>query len=317
MAADTDLKPGNIKPSQTVNSAGVNLKPSLVLPAYSGGNPSSGDLKPSLVSGSNLKPALVTDADTLKTSMAGISDGGFSAAYTTLLGDADLVGHWRLDDNAASTTITATAGSNGALAGGNNTADITSTDVPIAALDSSLNLDGTADYIDLGDVLDGTAWGDGLKWSFAGWIKLGATSETAMLLSKFLSSGNGRQFFLRFIAGNVVEFLWYQSAGTGAAYRADKGTTALSSTSAWYHVAVTHDGALTYTDRTTIYINGSEDGTTTSITSGTPDYIGNRTSDLEIGSFNGGSNYLNARISEHMVYSRILTAGEVSTLATG
>jgi len=58
----------------------------------------------------------------------------------------DLVGYWTCDDDAASTTILAEVGSNGALAGGSNTEDVSSV---TARQGTSFLLDGSADIINL------------------------------------------------------------------------------------------------------------------------------------------------------------------------
>jgi len=57
-----------------------------------------------------------------------------------------LIGHWKCDDNAASTTISATVGSGVALVGGDNTEDKSSSD---AVRGTSLLLNGTDDGINL------------------------------------------------------------------------------------------------------------------------------------------------------------------------
>jgi hypothetical protein len=73
----------------------------------------------------------------------------------TVSGATDhLVGYWPCDDNAASTTIVASVGSNGTLAGGDNTEDKDSAD---AVRGTSLLLNGTDDYIDLSDAISDLA----------------------------------------------------------------------------------------------------------------------------------------------------------------
>lgn len=81
-----------------------------------------------------------------------VEDFGFKTG--TVGSETDhLVGHWKMDDNAASTTITDETGNyDGVLSGGDNTSTISQTD---AVRGRSLLTDGSADYIDLSSALAG------------------------------------------------------------------------------------------------------------------------------------------------------------------
>jgi hypothetical protein len=85
----------------------------------------------------------------------------------TVSGATDhLVGYWPCDDNAASTTIVASVGSNGTLQGGDNTADKDNAD---AVQGTSLLMNGTDDYLDFDSALGDLADTDKLTVSF--WFK--------------------------------------------------------------------------------------------------------------------------------------------------
>src|SRR5689334_12249072 len=60
-----------------------------------------------------------------------------------------LIQHWKLDDNAASTTVVATVGNNGTLNGGDNTSVKHSATGPGTGITSSFDMNGTDDFIDI------------------------------------------------------------------------------------------------------------------------------------------------------------------------
>jgi hypothetical protein len=85
----------------------------------------------------------------------------------TVAGATDhLVGYWPCDDNAASTTIVASVGSNGTLQGGDNTEDKDNAD---AVQGTSLLMNGTDDYLDFDSALGDLADTDKFTVSF--WFK--------------------------------------------------------------------------------------------------------------------------------------------------
>jgi hypothetical protein len=77
------------------------------------------------------------------------------------------VQRYNLQDDAASTTIVAAVGSNGALVGGSNTADITTTG-PGGSFPKALHFDGTDDYINSADV----TFAANAAGTIACWVKL-------------------------------------------------------------------------------------------------------------------------------------------------
>lgn len=87
---------------------------------------------------------------------------------------AALVAHWPLNDNAASTTVVATVGTNATLAGGENTADVTVAG-PGGSITAGFGLDGN-DSVSITvaspDALD--------AWSVSLWFKLSTTSGTLL-----------------------------------------------------------------------------------------------------------------------------------------
>jgi hypothetical protein len=83
-----------------------------------------------------------------------------------------LVEHLKCQDNAASTTVIATVGSNGTLVGGDNTSAKSEVDGPGTALTRSFNLNAIDDAV----TYSGTTFGDEVAFSFAGWAKCADTN---------------------------------------------------------------------------------------------------------------------------------------------
>ena len=79
-----------------------------------------------------------------------------------------LIQHWKLDDNAASTTIVATVGTNGTLGGGDNTADKTVSG-PGGSITAGLSFNGTDDYIDISGA--GLSFASGSDFSVSAWFR--------------------------------------------------------------------------------------------------------------------------------------------------
>lgn len=63
------------------------------------------------------------------------------------VGRAALVAHYELNDNAASTAVVATVGSNATLGGGDNTSVLYAADGPGTAITSSLHFNGSDDFL--------------------------------------------------------------------------------------------------------------------------------------------------------------------------
>ena len=83
-----------------------------------------------------------------------------------------LTTHWKLDDNAANTTITATVGSNATLLGGDNTSVKHSTDAPGNLITSSFAFNGIDDFFATGF----STFISGAAFSFGAWVKFNSSS---------------------------------------------------------------------------------------------------------------------------------------------
>ena len=80
-----------------------------------------------------------------------------------------LIQHWKCQDNAASTTVVATVGTNGTLEGGDNTSAKSTVDGPGTAYPRSFQLNGTDDAIDVSGA--SLSFASGAAFTLCGWMK--------------------------------------------------------------------------------------------------------------------------------------------------
>lgn len=174
-----------------------------------------------------------------------------------------LIAHWKLDDNAASTTVVATVGSNGTLTGGDNT-NTKATTGPGGSITAAFDLNGTDDAItvSLTSVASGTAG----SWSI--WFTIDAV-PTALIGASGAAASNS----IRITTDTevVVRF-----GGTGSTFVLPSLGTAT-----WHHLLITK----TTGNSVRAFLDGTESvtGALTNAGTFTPNSIG-RTSTV----FHGG-----------------------------
>lgn len=176
--------------------------------------------------------------------------GGVFAAFA----DGAKVAQWQLQDNAASTTVIATVGTNGTLTNAGNTSASSSTPGPGTALTRFLTFDGTDDYV---ACTTGNAAALKNK-SFAtlcGWIKLSTADTTAaahrvVYLSTNLGAGSTRAGIHVNATGQIIA---QARAGDGESLQTKTSTNSYDDNS-WHHVAAVYDYA---GDSITIYVDGT------------------------------------------------------------
>lgn len=214
---------------------------------------------------------------------------GLAQSYNSLAATA--AGHWPLQDNAASTVIVGTAGGNGTLNGGDNTADIDTTG-PGAWLPSALQFDGTADYITTTFVPTGTAG------TLLGWSKKDDVSGIERVASS-RDFANNDGVILSFTDATVRG-----GVGSGSGFYFSGSSTV--SVSAWNHTAVRFDG----TD-VEAFLNGVSAGTATSTgTLDLGDYLAIARDPNSVG-------YMDGAIAEVMYFTSKLTTAEIAQIYNG
>jgi hypothetical protein len=215
-----------------------------------------------------------------------------------------LIGHWKLDENAANNVIADSSGNglNGTFndAGGSANTEDHNIDAPVN--NSGLLFDGTDDYIDIpdsGSLLDlGT--GD---FSFSCWVNYKNT-PTATYICTIGSDAAGADFTPMYT--NVDRTSRF--ALDGETY-SPSATWNLLPFKYWCHVVITYDRD----GDATFWVNG--------IIAGTADMSSKSTYDISMGHlYLGGENvglalsWLNGYLSNVRLYSHLLSTWEISVL---
>lgn len=140
-----------------------------------------------------------------------------------------LIQQWKCQDNAASTAVVAAVGNNGTLSGGDNTSTLSVVDGPGTAFPRSLDLDGSADYVDISGA--SLSFASGSAFSFACWVKYDSVAANEALVG--LTGANTSRILAAHIAG-VVRLT--------AADGVDRNFTfSAFSTGTWYHLLITRN----------------------------------------------------------------------------
>ncbi len=201
------------------------------------------------------------------------------------------VAEWNFDENTGVTNIFDTSG-NGKT-GVLNTFDISAWTV--GKLGSSLNFDGSTDYVEVASPSLPT--GD---FTYSAWVNLADNTDETIV--DILNGSGVNEFQIYVDASNKIEVSLHSNGATMT-------TTGTVSTGVWTHIAVTRSGSLI-----TVYINGTPDPTTG--TYGTA--LSFSTCSLLIGvdadSVCTGSlgNYLNGKIDDIHVYNYARTPAQIA-----
>ncbi|MBI2590422.1 MAG: hypothetical protein HYW33_00870 [Candidatus Blackburnbacteria bacterium] len=164
---------------------------------------------------------------------------------------------------------------------------------------SSLNFDGTDDYVDAGDntTVDVTN-----SITIAAWIRLGALNLNQSIVSR--DDGTNRNFAFQVDSNNNLNFYWFSSnSSTG------RNLTAITTltTGTWYQVVATYQNGVAQS----IYLNGVSDATTLTPTGN----IDNDDVSLTIGAREDGTDRLfNGQIDDVRIYNYALTPLQVKLL---
>jgi len=218
-----------------------------------------------------------------------------------------LVGYWAFEEGVGSIARDSSgSGNDGTLTGSPPHVQ------GVNGIGQAISLDGTSQYIDLGDILDSIFSGSNAIFSISTWIKPNSSSlSNAFVISKYDNDASHKEFVFRVKSSNV-QFIYY---GPSGGYRIFQGDTTFQQ-DRWYHIAVIYDGAQSYDNRVKLYVNGVNDGQAVTGSSGsptsieaysTPLFIGARTDAL--GSYNFGG-----LIDDVRIYNRNLSDAQVYAL---
>ncbi|BCX16260.1 MAG: hypothetical protein KatS3mg098_489 [Candidatus Parcubacteria bacterium] len=210
--------------------------------------------------------------------------------------NAGLVGYWKLDEISGNTAYDFSGyGNNGTL--------INSPLRTTAYAGRGLSLDGIDDYVSipgnsstLQDLTD-----DGRNFSFAVWFKPSGLPKNGYDGYIFLRAGYHLGLFYTLSTGELRAVIYYYD-NTNTVIYSGKNLAVGN----WYHIVMTVDEV---NNQFKLYLNGSQVGSTASITKPLRDY---GTADYRIG---GGSPYMSFGIvDEARIYNRVLSSDEIKQL---
>lgn len=181
--------------------------------------------------------------------------------------------------------------------------------------EKSLELDGVNQYMSVADD-DSLSFGDSSTddpFSLSAWVFIDADDDVA-LFSK--GSGSNREYSLRTRPDGKLTFQLLNDGQSGADYLEKRTSVALTSYEGrWIHITATYDGSSAHTG-ITIYINGASQSLTNN-SAGTYVAMANTTQTFAIGRFySDGSNYLDGKIDQAVVWDKELSVSEIKELMT-
>jgi len=219
---------------------------------------------------------------------------------------SNLVHWWRMGDinGASGVTITdqGSGGNNGTLTNG----PTYSRSVPYNYF--SLSLDGTNDYIDCGGASDfsfNNGSGTDSAFSISAWVKFDNT-DRARAVSK--DNGTGSREYL-FGTNNTNKVNMILGDGSN---NLDIRNNATINTSDWFHIVATYDGSKSISGLK-VYVN-ADASSLSDVSVGTYAGMPLSTGNLDIGRFANGHSFFNGLVDEVAVFSKELTALDVTNI---
>lgn len=199
-----------------------------------------------------------------------------------------------------------TANSNDAVGGINGT----DTSITYSSVGGNLSagFNGTSSKIVMsGPTLQGS--GD---MTFVGWIYATTVTDVKQYFVSNRKVSDDNLGIYAFHIDNVTSKLNFWDFDTAAfGFLTTAFSNTALSTNTWYHVAFVRSGGV----NGTYYLNGSADGTTTSVMS--KSYSTSSTHPMTLGTEASNAYFYGGQMLSWQFYNRALTAGEISTLYNG
>jgi hypothetical protein len=152
----------------------------------------------------------------------------------------------------------------------------------------------------------GSLLNTGSGWTYDIWARPTSVATGSLIVEYDNSTANSgfQDSQIAFVSNKINGGVWVASGGqtyiTGPTYTA----------ATWYHIVLTYNG----TNTVTFYVNGLNQGTTTSVKGNPPTatYLSLAKNDTTGGYLGGSTNYFAGQIGAYKMYSRALSAIEVS-----
>jgi hypothetical protein len=218
-----------------------------------------------------------------------------------------LTAHWKLNDDAANTTVDdATTSHDGTSS--TNTNNLAATGVVGGAFNFN-----TTDYFSVADSDDFTRTASTQPMTILAWVYYGNNGNSQTIISKW-SPPNGREYRLFVSSTDILKFnLFDDSAGQQATWSTDDPLP-----TGWNFIAVTFAGDGTNSNDAKIYVNGAIADVSTSI-SGTFVAMENTAAPIKVGArgvTDGGTDLWANRIDNVAFIQDELTSTEIAALYT-
>ncbi len=226
------------------------------------------------------------------------------------------ISQWKMNDNAATTVVVDSVGSNNGTAQQNTNALHTT-----GKINGALTFNGNGGYIDCGDP-DNLSFGDGTSdspFSLCAWIKRASLADRVIILSKYYTTTSPCrvEYTLKIKDDGKLYFILCDNSGAGAEDRKGICTTNvfLEDTN-WHHIVATYDGSSTIAGMK-LYIDGDEKET--SIVYDGVNYVAmrNTSESFKIGCYSdslGHHEFFDGIIDDVRVYDFVLKAAEIGVL---
>ena len=172
----------------------------------------------------------------------------------------------------------------------------------------SLSLDGTNDYMDCGGASDfsfNNGSGTDSAFSISAWVKFDNT-DRARAVSK--DNGTGSREYL-FGTNNTNKVNMILGDGSN---NLDIRNNATINTSDWFHIVATYDGSKSISGLK-VYVN-ADASSLSDVSVGTYAGMPLSTGNLDIGRFANGHSFFNGLVDEVAVFSKELTASDVTNI---
>ena len=211
--------------------------------------------------------------------------GGTEEAET-LSDHTSLVGHWRMNDDAASTTVEDSSGNGNDGTSANNTDGMSVN----GKIGKALEFDGATDEVGLGaGTFDLT--GD---WTFSTWVSTDSVAAASAFIFFEVSVGPTRRLYIYRTGDDLTLMI-----GTGGAVNTGVDIFEVGE---WIHIAAIYDASRGIV---TTYVNGRDTGIPYTV-----EGLDATTGNFFIGSSNG-ANFFDGVIDDTKLYTAALTAGEI------